>query len=149
MDAIPTTVRGRIGQMDDLAETRTGRKLLKFRVAENSSYLDKKSGEWMNRETVWTQCEAWGEFAERLATHLPAGTPVLLVGEPRARTYETEEGEKRTRKWLAVFAGGEDYSQSRKSEKTADEAPAAAESKPAAEQPKPAGEAGSDDPYDE
>lgn len=146
MDIIPKTIRGRIGTMDDLAETPNGRKVLRFSVAENSSY--KKAGEWVNRETVWTNCEAWEGFAEELAANLGPGSTVLFIGEPRARTYETDEGEKRTRKFLSVFAGGNDYSQKRKAEKSSPVA-APAESAQPAETTNPAPAAASDDPYDE
>lgn len=146
MDIIPKTLRGRIGTMEDLAETPNGRKVLRFSVAENSSY--KKAGEWIDREAVWTNCEAWEALAEALATNLEPGSPVLLVGEPRARTYETEDGEKRTRKFVSVFAGGDDYSQKRKPGKPA-AADAPAEQAQPSTQSTPAPAATSDDPYDE
>ena len=56
MDAIPRTVRGRIARMDEMTETKNGRKVLRFGVAENSSYRNGK-GEWIDRETVFTRCE--------------------------------------------------------------------------------------------
>lgn len=107
MDGIPRTVRGRIARMDELTETKTGRKVLRFAVAENSSYVNGE-GKRIDRETVFTRCEAWNGIAERIVDQLAVGVPVVFVGDARARTYETEDKQKRTTQWTAVFAGGKD-----------------------------------------
>lgn len=103
---IPRTVRGRIARKDELTETKTGRRVLRFSVAENSAYM--RGDEWIEREAVFTRCEAWNELAEAIDDELPVGTPVVLVGDARARTYETEDGQKRTTQWVAIFGGGRD-----------------------------------------
>lgn len=139
MDAIPRTVRGRIARMDEMIETKNGRKVLRFGVAENSSYRNGK-GEWIDRETVFTRCEAWNDLAERIEAELSVGTPTVFIGEPRARSFETEDKQKRTSQWIAVFAGGEDLGvkPSKQAQGDAEPEPEATTAGPAA-----------GDPYDE
>lgn len=138
MDAIPRTVRGRIARMDEMIETKTGRKVLRFGVAENSSYRNGK-GEWIDRETVFTRCEAWNHLAERIEDEISVGTPVVFIGEVRARSFETEDKQKRTAQWTAVFAGGEDLGVKPPKQDQEDE-----ESQTTSDDPADAG-----DPYDE
>lgn len=146
MDIIPRTVRGRIARKDEMTTTKSGRKVLRFAVAENSSYRN-GAGEWVDREAVFTRCEAWADFAERIDAELNVGSPVSFTGEPRARTFETEDKQKRTTQWVAVFAGGPDLSVKPSKAKATDEQEDTTQ--PPESKPTTSAAAESSDPFDE
>ena len=61
--------------------------LLKFTVASNTGWKDKKV-------TTWLNCTIWGKQAESLEQYLKKGTKVFVTGEFEAREYEKKDGGK-------------------------------------------------------
>lgn len=61
--------------------------LLKFTVASNTGWKDKKI-------TTWLNCTIWGKQAESLEQYLKKGTKVFITGEFEAREYEKKDGGK-------------------------------------------------------
>lgn len=61
--------------------------LLKFTVASNTGWKDKKV-------TTWLNCTLWGRQAESLEQYLKKGTKVFISGEFEARDYEKKDGSK-------------------------------------------------------
>jgi single-strand DNA-binding protein len=61
--------------------------LLKFTVASNTGWKDKKV-------TTWLNCTLWGRQAESLEQYLKKGTKVFVSGEFEAREYEKKDGSK-------------------------------------------------------
>ena len=64
-------------------------KILKFRMASDVGFGDKKT-------TLWIQCNMWGARGEKLTQYLKKGQQVFVTGELSNREYTTREGEKRT-----------------------------------------------------
>ncbi|PRX91928.1 single-stranded DNA-binding protein, partial [Allonocardiopsis opalescens] len=68
----------------------------KFRVASTPRFLDRQSGEWKDGEALFLTCNVWRQMAENVAESLTKGMRVLIQGRLRQRSYETQQGEKRT-----------------------------------------------------
>ena len=81
-------VCGNIGREPELKFNSDGLAILKFSVAGETGYKDKKT-------TTWWNCALFGKRAESLAEHLNKGSKVLVTGEPSIRTYTNKEGVER------------------------------------------------------
>ena len=68
-------------------KTTSNAMLLKFTVASNTGWKDKKV-------TTWFSCTLWGKQAESLEQYLKKGTKVFVSGEFEAREYEKKDGSK-------------------------------------------------------
>lgn len=77
---------GSLGRDSELKAT-PNNMLLKFTVASNTGYKDKKVTSWFN-------CNLWGRQAEVLEPYLKKGTKVFITGEFEAREYEKKDGSK-------------------------------------------------------
>jgi single-strand DNA-binding protein len=66
-------------------------------IASSRAYKDPKdpSGAW-KEETCFVNVVAWGPLAERCGDSLKKGSAVLVEGRLQSRSWETEEGQKRT-----------------------------------------------------
>jgi single-strand DNA-binding protein len=67
----------------------------KFRVAVNKRYKD-EAGNWKDGETSYFTVNAWRSLAENVAESLTRGTRVVVAGRLQMRSWETQEGDKRT-----------------------------------------------------
>lgn len=85
---------GRVTMDPDLRYTPRGTAVLNFRVAVNRRYKDKATEEW-KEDTSFFNVNAWGAQAERLGETMKKGSAVLVEGQLRSRTWETQSGEKR------------------------------------------------------
>jgi len=54
------------------------------------------SGEWVE-ETTFVEVTLWGRTAEVASEYLNKGSPVLIEGRLRLDTWETSEGQKRSK----------------------------------------------------
>ncbi|GAA3750029.1 single-stranded DNA-binding protein [Micromonospora maritima] len=80
----------------ELRFTPSGAAVAKFRVASTPRFMDKASGEWKDGEPLFLSCTVWRQMAEHCAESLQRGSRVIVSGRLRQRSYETNEGEKRT-----------------------------------------------------
>ncbi len=85
---------GRLTSNPDLRYTASGRPVVRLRIANSRRYRD-QSGEWQE-DTLFIDVSAWGELAERCHDRLVKGSPVLVEGTLRQRSWETEDGQRRT-----------------------------------------------------
>ena len=85
---------GRVTMDPDLRYTPKGTAVLGFRIAVDRNYKDRATDEW-KRETSFFNVNAWAQQAERLGERMKKGSAVLVEGELRSRTWETQAGEKR------------------------------------------------------
>ncbi len=65
-----------------------------FRVAVNRRLL--KDGEWTDGEAQFFSVTAWRHLAEHCAESLDKGQRVVVTGMLRQRTWETDDGSKRS-----------------------------------------------------
>lgn len=78
-------------------------KVINFSVAIQQR---KKEGDkWVNGDTLWKTCEAWGKTAENVAASFKKGDTVIVVGEERADSFE-KDGEKIVRDKVRVDSIG-------------------------------------------
>lgn len=125
-------ILGRLGADPEIAYTNSQTPILKFSLANDTGYGEKK-------QTNWFRCAMFGERGVKLAEFLKKGSQVVVVGEVTLNTYENKEGVEKSSLNLNVrelsFAGSKD--------KDGDEAPAKSRtSRPAG---KPQAQAGFDD----
>lgn len=85
---------GRTTQDPDLRYTPKGSAVLNFRIAVDRAWRDKGTDEW-KREASFFNVNVWGQAAERLGETMRKGSAVMVEGQLRSRTYDTQAGEKR------------------------------------------------------
>jgi len=88
-------VAGNLTRDPEVRQTSSGQSVGGFDVAINSSFLT-KTGERKD-ETVFVHVVVWGRQAETVKTYLTKGAPVLVEGRLQMDSWETREGEKRSR----------------------------------------------------
>jgi len=89
------TIVGNLTDDPELRYTPNGAAVAKFRVAVNRRYKD-QSGEWKDGDTSYFTVNAWRTLAENVAETLTRGANVIVVGRLQQRSWETQDGEKRT-----------------------------------------------------
>jgi single-strand DNA-binding protein len=90
------TVIGNLTDDPELKFTSSGVAVAKFRIASTPRFMDRQSGEWKDGEPLFLACNVWRQGAENVAESLQRGARVVVVGRLRQRSYETQQGEKRT-----------------------------------------------------
>ena len=88
-----TTMIGNLTRDPELRYTTGGQAVASFGLAVNRRW--QKNGEWQE-ETSFFNVTAWGELGENSAASLPKGSRVIVYGRLTQRSYETNEGEKRS-----------------------------------------------------
>lgn len=87
------TIIGNLTREPELRFTTTGRASASFGVAVSRRY--QSNGEWQE-QTSFFNVTAWANLAENAAASLTKGTRVVVTGRLEQRSYETQQGEKRT-----------------------------------------------------
>ena len=89
------TIAGNLTRDPDLRYTPTGRANATFGVAVNNDWTD-QSGE--RHETVdFFDIVVWGKLAENTAQSLAKGQEVIISGRLQFRSWETDEGDRRSK----------------------------------------------------
>lgn len=89
MNETQTTVRGTI--ITDPVTRRVGNdQVFTFRVASNTRYLDRASGEWRTGGTLYFSANCWGTLAQRTSGRLFKGDGVIVHGRLLTNEYERE-----------------------------------------------------------
>jgi single-strand DNA-binding protein len=89
------TVIGNLTREPELRFTNTGQAQANLGLAVNRRWQNRQSGEWEER-TSFFNVVAWGDLAENVAHSLPKGCRVIVTGRLEQRSWETQEGEKRS-----------------------------------------------------
>ena len=91
------TITGNTTSAAELRFTASGKAVASFTVAVNERRYDKTTNEWVDGDTTFYPCSAWGQMGENVAEALAdKGMRVIVQGRLKSRSYETREGEKRT-----------------------------------------------------
>src|SRR5256885_13176384 len=88
------TVVGNLTRDPELRYTPTGQAVVKFGIAVNRFYVN-RNGEKVEQTDFFT-VNAWRSLADNIAESLKSGARVLVTGRIQSRTWETEDGAKRT-----------------------------------------------------
>ena len=87
------TLVGNITRDPELRFTPTGQAVATFGMAVNRRY--QKNGQW-EEQTSFFNVTAWGTLGENASNSLHKGARVLVNGRLDQRSWETQDGEKRS-----------------------------------------------------
>lgn len=90
------TIVGNLTDDPELRFTAQGAAVAGFRIAVNRRMRDPQTNEWKDGETSYFRINCWRQLAENVAESLTRGMRVVVTGSLRMRSWETQEGEKRT-----------------------------------------------------
>lgn len=90
------TIVGNLTSDPDLRFTPSGQAVANFTIASTPRSQDKASGEWIDGEPLFIRCAVWRQYAEHVADSLTKGARVITQGRLKSRSYETQQGERRT-----------------------------------------------------
>ena len=92
------TISGNTVAAADVRFTPAGKAVASFTVAVNERRFDKQSNEWVDGDTTFYPCSAWGQMGENCAeTLVDKGMRVLVVGRFKSRKFTNREGVDVTR----------------------------------------------------
>ena len=87
---------GNLTRDPELRYIPSGTAVAKFGLAVNREYTDKGSGE-KKENTCFVDVTVWGRQAETCNQYLSKGRPVFLEGRLEFSSWETKEGDKRSK----------------------------------------------------
>jgi single-strand DNA-binding protein len=90
------TVVGNLVDDPELRFTPSGAAVANFRIASTPRTFDRQSNEWKDGEALFLSCSIWRQAAENVAESLVKGMRVVVQGRLKQRSYDTQQGEKRT-----------------------------------------------------
>jgi single-strand DNA-binding protein len=89
------TVVGNITRDPELRFTPNGTAVANFGIACNRRWMDRSTNEW-KEETSFFNVTAWAEMAENAGNSLSKGDRIIVNGRLEQRSWETQEGDKRS-----------------------------------------------------
>src|ERR1700724_595001 len=87
---------GNLTRDPKLRFTPSGQATASFGVAVNRSWMNRQTQEW-EEATSFFDVVCWGQLAENAAESLSRGARVVVTGRLDQRTWETQEGDKRSK----------------------------------------------------
>ena len=90
-------IAGNLTRDPEIRYTQSGAAVANIGLASSRYYKDPKdpAGEW-KEDTCFVTVVAWAQLAERVGDTLKKGSPVLVEGRLQSRSWETEDGQKRS-----------------------------------------------------
>ncbi len=90
------TLVGNITRDPELRFTPSGQANASFGLAVNRRWQDRQSGEWQE-VTSFFDVVCWREMAENVSESLGRGARVVVTGRLEQRSWENQEGERRSK----------------------------------------------------
>ena len=91
------TVVGNLTGEPELRFTPSGAAVCNFRIASTPRTFDRDAKEWKDGDPLFLNCSVWRKYAENLAeSGLAKGTPVIVQGRLKQRSYTDRDGVERT-----------------------------------------------------
>lgn len=99
-------LRGRLTADPELRTAgATGVSVVRFCVV-SSGRSKNSTGEWVDGEPTFWNCEAWRDLAEHIASSFVQGLEVLVWARPKTSAWTDKQGQKRSRvEWLVEDMG--------------------------------------------
>jgi single-strand DNA-binding protein len=91
-----TTICGNLTREPEIRYTKEGQATTQLGVAVNRRWQDKASGEWQEA-TSFFDVVCWRDLAENVALSLSKGMRIVVTGRLEQRSWETDEGEHRSK----------------------------------------------------
>jgi len=89
------TIVGNITRDPEIRYTAGGAAKASFGVAVSRRWQNRQSNEW-EEQTSFFNVVCWRELADNVGASLKKGTRVVVTGRLEQRSWETEQGEKRS-----------------------------------------------------
>lgn len=90
------TIVGNITRDPELRYTPSGQANVRLGVAVNRRWQDRSSGQWQE-QTSFFDVKCWSQMAENVSESLTRGARVVVSGRLEQRSWETEQGDKRSK----------------------------------------------------
>jgi single-strand DNA-binding protein len=90
------TICGNLTREPEIRYTKEGQATTQLGVAVNRRWQDKTSGEWQET-TSFFDVICWRDLAENVALSLSKGMRVVVTGRIEQRSWESDEGEHRSK----------------------------------------------------
>ena len=87
---------GNLTRDPELRFTPNGAAVANFGLAVNRRWRNQQTNEW-EEQTSFFDIVCWRDLAENVAESLDRGTRVMVVGRLEQRSWETQEGDKRSK----------------------------------------------------
>ena len=94
-------ISGNLTRDPELRATTSGTQILNFGVAVNDRAKNPQTGEWEDRPN-FVDCVVFGKRAESLRSLLCKGMKVAIEGKLRYSSWETQEGQRRSKLEVVV-----------------------------------------------
>jgi single-strand DNA-binding protein len=91
-----TTLSGNLTRDPEIRYTREGQASATFGLAVNRRWQSRGTDEW-EESTSFFDVVCWRDLAENVALSLVKGSRVIVTGRLDQRTWENDEGERRSR----------------------------------------------------
>lgn len=102
-----TAFEGNLAADPELKTFDDGNASVRFRLINNPSRTDRRTGEVVKETPVGMSCVARDPLARNIAAGAEKGDRLLVWGILKAREYTDNEGKRRTVDYLAVEAAGD------------------------------------------
>jgi len=89
------TVVGNLTRDPEIRYTATGQANARLGVAVSRRWMNRQTNDWEER-TSFFNVVAWADMAENISDTLSKGMRVIVSGRLEQRSWETEQGEKRS-----------------------------------------------------
>ena len=89
------TIVGNVTRDPEIRYTAGGAAKASFSVAVSRRWQNRQTSEW-EEQTSFLNVVCWREMAENVAESIGKGTRVVVTGRLEQRSWETEQGEKRS-----------------------------------------------------
>ena len=90
------TLVGNVTRDPELRYTPSGQTVAQFGVAVNRRWQNRQTQEW-EEQVSFFDVKAWAGLAENIAESIQRGTRVIVTGRLEQRSWETDNGEKRSK----------------------------------------------------
>jgi single-strand DNA-binding protein len=91
------TIIGNCTRDPELRYTNNGMQVASFGVAINQRRRNNETGQWEDGETSYFDISCFRELAENVAESVSKGTRVIVSGTLRQRSWETPDGDRRSK----------------------------------------------------
>jgi single-strand DNA-binding protein len=91
-----TTITGNLTREPEIRYTKEGQATAQLGVAVNRRWQDKSTQEWQESVSFF-DVVCWRDLAENVALSLSKGMRVVVTGRMEQRSWETDEGEHRSK----------------------------------------------------
>jgi single-strand DNA-binding protein len=90
------TIVGNVTRDPELKFTNSGLAMCTFGLAVNNRRKD-ESGNWVDGDPSFFDVVCWRNLAENVTESIPKGTTVIVTGKLRQRSWEADDGSKRSK----------------------------------------------------